>query len=71
MPYSIDTSIVDLLDNPAPRAVIDAHMPALAGNPQIGMARNMGLSLKVIAGFSGGRITDEMLAAVGADLAKL
>ena len=69
MGYSIDSKVGELLDNAAPRAVIDKHMPELATNPQIGMAR--GMSLKMIAGFSGGKITKEMLAAVNEDLAKV
>jgi len=69
MGYSIDSKVGELLDNAAPRAVIDKHMPELATNPQIGMAR--GMSLKMIAGFSGGKITKEMLAAVNDDLQKI
>ncbi|SMB21543.1 conserved protein of unknown function [Sterolibacterium denitrificans] len=69
MGYSIDSKVGELLDNAGPRAVIDQHMPELATNPQIGMAR--GMSLKMIAGFSGGKITKEMLAAVDEDLKKL
>lgn len=69
MPYSIDSNVGDLLDNAAPRAVIDKLMPELPTNPQIAMAR--GMSLKMIAGFSGGKITPEMLAAVNAELQKL
>jgi hypothetical protein len=69
MAYSIDSTVGELLDNAAPRAVIDKHMPELASNPQIGMAR--GMSLKIVAGFSGGKITNEMLAAVNDDLQML
>lgn len=69
MAYSIDSKVGELLDNAAPRAVIDQLMPELATNPQIGMAR--GMSLKMIAGFSGGKITKEMLADVNAALAKI
>lgn len=71
MTFSTDSSIADLFDDPAAAAILSKHMPAMAEHPQIGMAKSMGLSLKAVAGFSGGKITDEMLAAVAADLAAL
>jgi hypothetical protein len=69
MAFSIESTVGDLLDNPGPRAVLDKIMPQLATNPQIDMAR--GMSLKMVAGFSGGKITDALLAEVDAALAKL
>jgi hypothetical protein len=69
MAYSIDSTVGELLDNAAPRAVIDKHIPEFATNPQIGMAR--GMSLKMVAGFSGGMITNEILATLNAELQKL
>ncbi len=71
MAFSPDSSIADLFDDPAASAILNKHMPAMAEHPQIAMAKSMGLSLKAVAGFSGGKITDEMLAAVAADLAAL
>ena len=55
MAFSIESTVGDLLDNPGPRAVLDKIMPQLATNPQIDMAR--GMSLKMVAGFSGGITT--------------
>jgi len=69
MAFSIDSKVGELLDNPQTKAVLDKHMPELATNPQIAMARNF--SLKMVAGFSGGKITPDMLSAVNADLAAL
>lgn len=69
MAYSINSKVGELLDNPAPRAVIDKHIPDMATNPQVGMAR--GMALKMVAAMSGGRITKEILAAVDADLQKI
>lgn len=63
------TDIGTLLDNPATKAVIDKHMPGFSGNPQIDMARSM--TLKQIQQFAGDQITDEVLAKVDADLAKI
>ena len=71
MAFSTDSSIADLFDVPAAAAVLNKHMPSMADHPQIGMAKSMGLSLKAVAGFSGGKITDDMLAAVATDLAAL
>src|SRR5688572_23154020 len=64
-----ETSIGDLLDNPATKAVLDKHMPGFAGNPQIDMAR--GMTLKQIQQFAGDAVTDEALARIDADLAKI
>lgn len=63
------TTIGDLLDNPATKAVLDKHMPALATNPQLDMARSM--TLKQIQGFAGDMLSDEVLAKVDADLAAI
>lgn len=64
-----ETDIGTLLDNPDTKAVIQKHLPGFADNPQIEMARSM--TLKQIQGFAGDAITDEALAKVDADLAKL
>ena len=71
MALTTDSSIEDLLDNEAAKAVLLKHMPGIADHPQIGMAKAMGLSLKAVAGFSGGKITDAMLDAAAQDLAAL
>jgi hypothetical protein len=63
------TDIGTLLDNPDTRAVLQKHMAGFADNPQIEMARSM--TLKQIQGFAGDAITDEVLAKVDVDLAKL
>jgi len=66
---SADTTIGDLLDNPAARAVLDKHMPGFASNPQIDMARSM--TLKQIQGFAPDQVTDAKLAMIDADLKAL
>ena len=63
------TTIGDLLDNPETRAVLVKHLPGFADNPQIDMAR--GMTLKQIQNFAADTITDEVLAKVDADLAKI
>lgn len=63
------TDIGTLLDNPATKAVLDKNMPGFSANPQIDMARSM--TLKQIQQFAGDQMTDEVLAKVDADLAKI
>ncbi len=63
------TDIGTLLDNPQTRAVLDKHMPTFAANPQIEMARAM--TLRQIQSFAADMVTDEVLAKVDADLAKI
>ena len=63
------TDIGTLLDNPQTRAVLDKHMPSFGGNPQIAMARSM--TLRQIQSFASDMLTDEILAKVDTDLAKI
>lgn len=69
MSFSTQTSVGDLLDNETTRAILEQHLPGIASHPQIGMAR--GMSLAIVAQFSGGMITDEALAKVDAALKAL
>ncbi|MGE3689866.1 MAG: hypothetical protein AB7F98_00640 [Novosphingobium sp.] len=64
-----DSTIGTLLDNPATKAVLEKHVAAMVGNPQIEMAR--GMTLKQIQGFAGDALSDEVLAQIDADLATI
>lgn len=64
-----ETSIGDLIDNPATKAVLDKHLPGFSENPQISMARAM--TMRQIQGFAADMLPDEKLALVDADLAAL
>jgi hypothetical protein len=66
---SADTPIGTLLDDPAAKAVLVKHMAPFVANPQIEMARS--LTLKQIQGYAGDAITDDTLAKIDADLAKI
>ena len=69
-PYTTaDTDIGTWLDDPAARAVVDAHMPEFSKNPQTDMARPM--TLRAIQAYAPDQITDAVLAKIDADLAKL
>lgn len=63
------TDIGTLLDNPAAKAVLEKHLPALVSNPQFAQARS--LTLKAIQGYAPDMLPDSKLAAIDADLAKL
>jgi hypothetical protein len=64
-----DTDIGTLLDDPRVKAVLDKHVPGFADDPQVQMARPM--TLKTIQQYAPERFTDEVLAKIDADLAKL
>jgi len=68
--FSTSTSSIGfLLDNPATNAILTKYLPDLVSNPQIEMAR--GMTLKQIQSYSSDTVTDEVLAKIDADLAKL
>lgn len=64
-----DTSIGDLIDNAATKAILDKHMPGFADNPQVEMAR--GMTLRAIQPMVPDQIKAETLDLIDADLAKL
>lgn len=69
MAFTTQSKLGDLLDNPSTQAVLEKHMPGISTHPQIAMGR--GFPLAVVANFSGGLITPEILSKVDADLAAL
>jgi hypothetical protein len=70
VPYNTnDTDIGTILDDPAARAIVDKHIPGFSAGDQVDMAR--GMTLKAIQQFSADRITDQVLAGIDSDFAKL
>jgi hypothetical protein len=63
------TEIGTLIDDPAAHAIVDKHLPGVLSGDQIDMARSM--TLKGIRQFAPDRISDEALADIDAELAKL
>lgn len=63
------TPIGDLLDDPAAKAILVKDLPGLVDDQRIDMAR--GMTLKQVQTYAPQQITDEKLAAVDADFAKL
>ena len=64
-----NTTIGEILGDPAAKAVVDKHVPGMLANDQIEMARDM--SLKTIQQYSPDTLTDKVLAAIDADFAKI
>ncbi|MEI6486172.1 MAG: hypothetical protein WCO11_07870 [Sphingomonadales bacterium] len=65
---SLDTPIEQLLADAKGKTVLDTHIPMLSKHPMLDQFKSM--SLKQLQPMSGGQLTDEMLAAVAADLGK-
>jgi hypothetical protein len=67
---SVETTPVSLLlANPAAKTIVDRHLPGFSTHPMIGQAGPM--TLRQIAGFTQGQITDAHLTAIQTDLAAL
>lgn len=64
-----NTTVGELLDNPASKAIVDKYIPGFSDNPQIDMAR--GMTLAAIQPFAADQVTDEALQKIDADLTKL
>jgi len=65
--FSIDSPIEQLVANPATKTVLEADFPGLASHPAYEQFKAM--SLKQLAPYSNGVITDDKLAKASADLA--
>ena len=64
---SVDTTTIgDLLDNPATKAVLEKDLPELVSDPRLPQAK--GMTLKEVEPYSEGKIDDAKLAAVQKDL---
>lgn len=67
--YSAESTVGELLQSEAARAIVERHLPGIGGHPQLGMAK--GMSLATVAKFTGGLISAEALAAIDKDLKAL
>lgn len=66
---SSGSEVGELLDNPAAKAVLIKHVPALAQDDQIEPARS--LSLRSLQQYAPDALSDQLLAKIDADLAQL
>jgi predicted component of type VI protein secretion system len=68
--YSVDnTTIAELLADPAAKAAVEKHVPGMLSNDQIEMAKDM--TLKQIQQFAPDNLTDKTLGDIDAEFAKL
>lgn len=67
--FSVDTPIETLMADERAKAVVAANLPGLDQHPAYDQFK--ALSLKALAPFSQGMITDEMLAKIEAELAAI
>ena len=64
-----DTTIGDILADPAAKAAVEKHIPGMLSNDQIEMAKDM--TLKQIQQYSPDTVTDKALGDIDAEFAKL
>jgi hypothetical protein len=67
--FTIDTPIEALMADERAKAVVVKHLPGIDQHPAYGDFK--ALSLKALAPFSQGLISDELLGKIGADLAAI
>ncbi|HEY6963577.1 MAG TPA: hypothetical protein VI407_00025 [Erythrobacter sp.] len=65
-PFTIDTPIEALVADARAKAVLDKYLPGIDQHPAYDQFK--ALSLRTVAPFSQGMITDELLAKIDADL---
>ncbi|MGW8191689.1 hypothetical protein [Sphingomonas hankookensis] len=66
---TIDSSIETIAADPKGKAILDAQFPGMLAHESYPMFK--GMSLKQVQPYAQGRITDEQVAKVAAELAKL
>ena len=66
---TIESSIKDLLANPATAAVVEKHLPGVGQHPALPQFQDM--TLAQIAPMSGGNVTPTIIAAIDTDLKAL
>ncbi|MEN2747012.1 hypothetical protein [Sphingomonas sp. T9W2] len=66
---TIDSSIETIAANPRGKAILDATFPGMLAHESYAMFK--GMSLKQVQPYANGRITDEQVAKVAAELAKI
>ena len=66
---TIDSSIETIAANPKGKAILDATFPGMLAHESYAMFK--GMSLKQVQPYAQGKITDEQVAKVAAELAKL
>jgi beta-glucosidase len=45
MKFTLDTTLGELLNHPQAKTILDKHVPGIAENPMVGMAKGMSLNM--------------------------
>ena len=69
MSFTANSTLKEVLADPAAKAVLEKHVPGFSNHPLLSMA--MGMTLKTIAGFPQAGLSPEKMKAILEDLAKL
>jgi hypothetical protein len=69
MALSMESKLGDIIANPQGKAILEKHLPGFSTNPQMAMAK--GMSLKMIAPMSGGKITPAILKTIDEELKQI
>ncbi len=69
MSHSTESTVNDLLANATTKSIVERHVPGLSSHPQIGAVG--GMSLAVVAHFSGGQIPQDALDKIDTELKAL
>jgi len=64
-----ESTIGELIDNPETKAIFDKYLPGVSSNEQFDMAKAM--TLRQVQAYAPDQFTDETLAKIDADLAKV
>jgi len=68
--YSTESSSIgELIENPETKAIFDKYLPGVSSNDQFEMAKSM--TLRQVQSYAPDQFTDETLAKIDADLAKV
>ena len=65
---TVDSTVGELLDNPAAREILRRHVPVIADSPQIAAARD--IPFRALARYAPTLLTEAKLAAISEDLAR-
>ncbi len=68
-PLSVNSTLGAILDNERAKAILEKHIPGATSHPQLQQA--MSMTLKQVASYAQGQMTDETLHAIDEDLSKL
>ena len=69
MPYSIQSTVNELLASDGARAIIDKYLPGASSHPRIGLAGEMRLA--TVAQLAGALLPEHVLAKIDAELRDL